>query len=349
MCDCIINIFLLQKVRYFRDTNNALEWVLYITSLMFVVPFLFNVSLHWQWEAGAIAVFLSWFDCLVFLQRFDFFGIYVVMFLEILQTLLQVLSVFSILIIAFGLSFYILMFKEESKAYSTPALSLLRTFMMMLEVDYMGSFNELYVDGKTESLHFGNLTLVFLVVFVLLMPILLMNLLIGLAVGDIESVQRDARLKRLAMQVELHMNMERKMPDFLRKRVHLTKYDFFPNRCTTLLNSMFSMFTKTEMDSEMQQSSDSQTSVICQEMCKQKVRMREMNTMIEKNHHLLRKIMEKMEIHTEEDAWDEGGDLNSEDSDNEFRSASQQPHTGSTMRDLFLKKSAVDLWKGPKK
>lgn len=35
----------------------------------------------------------------------------------------------------------------------------------------------------------------------ILMPILLMNLLIGLAVGDIESVRRNAQLKRLAMQV----------------------------------------------------------------------------------------------------------------------------------------------------
>ncbi len=36
-------------------------------------------------------------------------GIYVVMFLEILKTLLQVIVVFSILIIAFGLSFYMLL------------------------------------------------------------------------------------------------------------------------------------------------------------------------------------------------------------------------------------------------
>lgn len=38
-------------------------------------------------------------------------GIYVVMFLEILQTLMKVLMVFSILIIAFGLAFFILMAK----------------------------------------------------------------------------------------------------------------------------------------------------------------------------------------------------------------------------------------------
>ena len=38
-------------------------------------------------------------------------------------------------------------------------------------------------------------------VFMVFMPILLMNLLIGLAVGDIDSVRRNAQLKRLAMQV----------------------------------------------------------------------------------------------------------------------------------------------------
>lgn len=41
------------------------------------------------------------------------------------------------------------------------------------------------------------------------MPILLMNLLIGLAVGDIESVRRNAQLKRLAMQVVLHTELDK--------------------------------------------------------------------------------------------------------------------------------------------
>jgi transient receptor potential cation channel subfamily A member 1 len=56
-----------------------------------------------------MTVFLSWFQLLLLLQHFDQIGIYVVMFLEILQTLIKVLSVFSILIIAFGLAFYILL------------------------------------------------------------------------------------------------------------------------------------------------------------------------------------------------------------------------------------------------
>ncbi len=48
--------------------------------------------------------------CLLF--RFDLYGIYVVMFLEILRTLVQVIVVFSILFVAFGLAFYILLATE---------------------------------------------------------------------------------------------------------------------------------------------------------------------------------------------------------------------------------------------
>ena len=62
---------------------------------------------------------------------------------------------------------------------STPALSLMRTFIMMLgEIDYISTFLEPYIDDNPLSMHFGGLTFAFLVLFVLLMPILLMNLLV---------------------------------------------------------------------------------------------------------------------------------------------------------------------------
>ena len=52
--------------------------------------------------------------------------------------------------------------------------------MMMLELDYMASFNEPFADGDNNTLHFGSLTFFMVAVFVLLMPILLMNLLVSL-------------------------------------------------------------------------------------------------------------------------------------------------------------------------
>jgi len=60
--------------------------------------------------------------------RFDVVGIYVVMFLEILHTLLRVLMIFSILIVAFGLAFYILL----SDVSSLFALHIMKLFLSTL-------------------------------------------------------------------------------------------------------------------------------------------------------------------------------------------------------------------------
>ena len=58
-----------------------------------------------------------------------------------------------------------------------------------------------------------------------MMPILLMNLLAGLAVDDIKGVQENAELKCFEMQVVLVLNTERKLPYVLSKMFILsTKY-----------------------------------------------------------------------------------------------------------------------------
>jgi transient receptor potential cation channel subfamily A protein 1 len=49
--------------------NNLIEWILYLSAAGFVVPTLWGIQLHVQWESGAVAVFLAWFNLLLFLQR----------------------------------------------------------------------------------------------------------------------------------------------------------------------------------------------------------------------------------------------------------------------------------------
>lgn len=302
----IVQIFQ-QRARYFQDLTNLLEWVLYISVMLYITPFLCFEPMNWQWETGAIAVFLAWFNCLLFLQRFDFFGIYVVMFLEILRTLLQVLCVFSILLIAFGMAFFMLLNKEENRAFSSPTLSLLRTAMMMLELDYMASFNEPYTDNDPKTLYFGGITFALLATFVLLMPILLMNLLIGLAVGDIVSVQKNATLKRLAMQVELHTNLERKLPLKILNFVDKSEYTHYPNKCMGHLEKIWSKmsFLGDSLDVDLHKTTSHQERVY-QELYKHKLRMKDITSNLSKQYELLRLIVQKMEIHTEEDNKDEG-------------------------------------------
>lgn len=78
----------------------------------------------------------------------------------------------------------------------------------------------------------------------ILMPILLMNLLIGLAVGDIESVRRNAQLKRLAMQVVLHTELERKLPQMWLEKVDKMELIEYPNESKCKLGILDSFLRK---------------------------------------------------------------------------------------------------------
>ncbi|XP_061192544.1 transient receptor potential cation channel subfamily A member 1-like [Saccostrea echinata] len=331
-----------QRIRYFVDANNLLEWVLYVSTAVFIAPVLFNISNSLNMEAGAIAVFLAWFNCLLFLRRFDIFGIYVVMFLEILATLLQAVCVFSILLVAFGLAFSILLKHEESRAYSTPLMSIVRASMMMLELDYMSSFNEPYFDDNSSTLPYSTLTIIFLLVFVLLMPILLVNLLIGLAVGDIEAVLRTATLKRLAMQVELHTELERRLPARLLEKVDKMKYKEYPNKCGKMVKVFKNMMEAEAASPSM--CGGEEPGFLKTELFKQKNRLKEISMNMERNYDMLKLIVQKMEIETEADNHDEG--VHTSQSLDIINPASSKWNSDVLKKNLVRQNAIISKWKG---
>ncbi|XP_048488333.1 transient receptor potential cation channel subfamily A member 1 isoform X2 [Plutella xylostella] len=301
-----------QKWHYLVDPSNLVSWNLYICSTIMILPTLFGGYWDIQISAASLTVFLSWFELLLLLQRFDQVGIYVVMFLEILQTLIKVLMVFSILIIAFGLAFYSLLCKGHHLSFNNIPLSLMRTFSMMLgEIDFVGAYVQPYYQNDSDkSIPYPLPTFYILAVFMVLMPILLMNLLIGLAVGDIESVRRNAQLKRLAMQVVLHTELERKLPKLLLEKVDKNELIEYPNnKCKSgfldlILRKWFcNPFTdEVGLDLVLESCEDYLTA----EMEKHKRRLKEMSQLLEQQHTLVRLIVQKMEIKTEADDVDEG-------------------------------------------
>lgn len=145
-----------QRYHYMMEPINFVSWLLYIAAIIMVSPVLMKGHKYDSlFSAAALTVFLSWFNLLLLLQRFDQVGIYVVMFLEILQTLIKVLMVFSILIVAFGLAFFILLSnvpqpQPNHLSFTTTPLAMLRTFSMMLgEMDFVATFVQPY---HTDSL-----------------------------------------------------------------------------------------------------------------------------------------------------------------------------------------------------
>ncbi|CAG9763418.1 unnamed protein product [Ceutorhynchus assimilis] len=303
-----------QKYLYFFHPINLVTWCLYGATIVMVLPIFGGGIYEIQFSFASMVVFLSWFNLLLLLQRFDQVGIYVVMFLEILQTLIKVLMVFSILIIAFGLAFYILLSRGDHLSFKTIPMALIRTFSMMLgEIDFLGTYvKPYYLSNKEENtfLPFPIPAFIILSLFMVLMPILLMNLLIGLAVGDIESVRRNAQLKRLAMQVVLHTELERKLPRRWLDKVDKCEIIEYPNEFSKnkkgfldfILKKWFGSPFSEESDIVMECSDD----YVMTELEKTKTKLRHISQALETQNQFLRLIVQKMEIKTENEDVDEG-------------------------------------------
>ncbi|XP_058032168.1 transient receptor potential cation channel subfamily A member 1 [Ahaetulla prasina] len=292
ICKEIIQLFQ-QKLNYLLDYSNLLDWTIYTTSIIFVSSLFVMLPIRLQWDCGAIAILLAWTNFLLYLQRFENYGIYIVMFWEILRTLIRIVIVFFFLMLAFGLSFYVLLGSQQT--YGTPYLSVMQTFSMMLgDNNYREAFLEPMLGDK---LPFPFLSFIILIIFSMLIPILLMNLLIGLAVGDIAEVQKFAAMKRIAMQVNLHTNLEKKLPYWFLSRVDQESIVVYPNRpryCgfMTVFQYCFG-WDNTAADT---QSADTTLEL---EVLKQKYRLKDIATLVEKQHHLLKLVAQKMEIMSE--------------------------------------------------
>ena len=113
----------MQRYRYFKDPSNCIECAMFVTVIIFLLPYTLGVDYILDrspsifWQIGTIAVFLSFVDLVFFLQTMDYIGLYITMFLEVMKTLCKVLVLFVLFGVAFALVFYILL-KEEVKTLS---------------------------------------------------------------------------------------------------------------------------------------------------------------------------------------------------------------------------------------
>ncbi|RDD42063.1 Transient receptor potential cation channel subfamily A member 1 [Trichoplax sp. H2] len=209
----IIQLFqILQKrLKYFKNWTKVLDWSVAISILLYVVPaersitfsannqvdivnFTFGLFDGYrprgtQVAAGAVAILLAWCHFLLYLQRFAL-GTYVIMFVAVLKSVLRVLLLFSVFILGFGLSFFLLT-NQQMDSFKTIPLSLLRVLIMMLgEIqfeEFLPHFFNRTASSTTASVMGGTNSIPFdvpaevgaiLAFFCILMPIILMNLLV---------------------------------------------------------------------------------------------------------------------------------------------------------------------------
>ncbi|GIZ02884.1 transient receptor potential cation channel subfamily A member 1 homolog [Caerostris extrusa] len=200
-----------QNGRRYISIENALEWACYVSALLFVADLTecssqTGIREVWQWELGALSIFCAWMVLLMFISKFPFLGIYVIMFFQILSTFINFSFVFFLFVVAFALGFYALL--QNQNPFENPGEAIVKTGVMMIgEIEFDAIFND-----PNNKVYFSGPTYALFIIFLLIMAVIIMNLLIGLAVDDIKGVQEKAELQRLAMKVELVLTVERILP-----------------------------------------------------------------------------------------------------------------------------------------
>ncbi|KAL5265325.1 hypothetical protein ACHWQZ_G006160 [Mnemiopsis leidyi] len=221
--------FIVQRVKYF-SVMNFIELVLFGSSIYFCHTVFYGLQIikyRPQWQMGVFSVFIAWMNLIMFLRKFPRIGIYIVMFVTVLLTFLQIMIILLIFIVAFALSFNMVL--DKFPAFLDVLPSIMKTFVMMTgELEYDGYYVE-------EPLFYPEASYGLFICFVIIVPIVFMNLLVGLAVDDIKEVQHRAGLERSVMKIELIFQVENLLPKAYLRKINLKKAKYFVNQAKRIL------------------------------------------------------------------------------------------------------------------
>ena len=232
--------------------------LVYILSILCTYVFLLAPNPIDIWTFGAVASFFSWLAVIMGLLFFKLFGIYVKMFLTVTITVFKVLFVSFYLILAFAFPFYIL--AGPLPPFASIGYSLFTLFSYMLgEVQY----ELIILEDQNGNLNHSPVIFLFVVVVAILMTIAMANLLVGLAVGDIEGIRSSALLERRKLHV-LYLSHLEHSP--LLQRFHKPFIISYPNRKASLLKRLWNYLRSIvaeEEAKEMKPASPAATMVNC--------------------------------------------------------------------------------------
>ena len=145
-----------------------------------------------QQSLCAWLILFSWTEFILLLGRHPYLAVYITMFTTVTYNFLKFIIMFSFMVIAFSISFYLVF--QMNEHFETYHQSLLKTIAMTTgEIEY----TDLPLSELPISSH------LLFVVFVFLIVLVLMNLLNGLAVSDIQQIQQEAEIVSYSSRVEL--------------------------------------------------------------------------------------------------------------------------------------------------
>ncbi|KAL5457311.1 hypothetical protein EMCRGX_G034559 [Ephydatia muelleri] len=208
-----------------------------VTSYIFLLSAVIRGHEGTLWTAGALAAFFGWFGVALELSLFDLFGIYVVMFLHVTRTLFLVLFVCLPFFFAFGWAIYIVGSGDPS--FTTIGFSLVTSFSYIIgQIDY----KQFIQDDKDGTLSNAPLVFLLAILVAIILAIAFNNLLIGLAVGDIENVQKTAFVLRQLTHISTFTHLEKAMPKCLKQKFNLYDLKVYPNKKVPFIQQLWRQF-----------------------------------------------------------------------------------------------------------
>jgi hypothetical protein len=156
-----------------------------------------------------ITLFLSWTQLLLLTGEHPAISIYFQMFKKISCTFLKHLAWYSLLIIAFSLSFYALFHDSKiyiveknvsSRLFHNPFMSLFTTVAM-----FVGGFETKFLPFESAA---GTSHIIF-ILFMFFLVLVLLNTFIGLAVSQVQNVQCESEIVHLMAEVNAVFDIER--------------------------------------------------------------------------------------------------------------------------------------------
>ncbi|XP_059490271.1 transient receptor potential channel pyrexia-like [Neocloeon triangulifer] len=184
-------------IRYLKQFENYFEWFSLIATL-----YLFYSSptpQSWHDRLAPLVVLIAWANFMILLGQLPWFGVYVEMYLSVLKEFVKLLMAYICLLIGYAISFYMIFKSKEP--FSNPLKAIWKTLAMMIgELEYNDLFDNTTAD--MELLSSVAVQIVF-IGFIFTIAIVLMNLLVGIVVHDVNEIKQSALATKLKRKVDL--------------------------------------------------------------------------------------------------------------------------------------------------
>lgn len=238
--------------RYVSQVENIIEWFVIVS--VFLTSYIYNKRTDiWQNHIAAFAVLLGWTNLMLMIGQLPIFGVYVAMYTKVQGEFAKLFMAYSCMLVGFTISFCVIF--PSSPVFANPLMGFITVcknagafiesnryiitisqltilffhaqvlVMMIGEQDLSLLTND--PDGKDPPVLLEISAQITFVLFLLFVTVILMNLLVGIAVHDIQALKKTAELSKLVRQTKLISYIEsalfnRYLPTCLRKLLHYT-------------------------------------------------------------------------------------------------------------------------------